>query len=155
MPEPLTPESIKPAPVTPGAARPGVAGPEALSSEVLSPEALSGPYLPEPALPELVRLYLRNIALGFLLALVFTGLLLGLDVAHLRHLTFGISGGWLAVVMLVLFNTIVFAGVQFAIAVMRMAEPGDSPRRGNRAPIARRKPATVPVPAQPQFRPRG
>ena len=106
--------------------------------------------LPEPVLPELVRLYLRNIAVGFLLALVFTGLLLALDVAHLRHLTLETRGGWLGIVMLVVFNTIVFAGVQFAIAVMRMAEPGDPPRRGNRAPVVRAQPRAVPVPVRPR-----
>ncbi|WP_449042730.1 hypothetical protein [Paracoccus sp. (in: a-proteobacteria)] len=133
MPEPVMPDPVTPAPQR---AHSDAAGDE----------------LPEPVLPELVRLYLRNIALGFLLALVFTGLLLALDVAHLRHLTLEATGGWLAIVMLVAFNTIVFAGVQFAIAVMRMAEPGDPPRRGNRAPVAGHEPVAVPVPARPRGR---
>lgn len=101
---------------------------------------------PEPAMPELVRLYLRNILIGFLLALVFTGLLIGLDVANLRHLTLETRGGWLGIVMLVIFNTIVFAGVQFAIAVMRMADPGDGPRRGSHAPLTGRAPGGAGVP---------
>lgn len=133
MPEPVMPDPVTPVPATP----------RGLSDA-------AGDDLPEPALPELVRLYLRNIALGFLLALVFTGLLLALDVAHLRHLTLETSGGWLAIVMLVVFNTIVFAGVQFAIAVMRMAEPGAPPRRGNRAPVARSEAVAVPAPARPR-----
>ena len=87
-------------------------------------------------MPELVRLYIRNIILGFVLAVIFTGALIGLDVAHLRHLVMATQGGWIAVLLLVVFNTIVFAGVQFAIAVMRMAEPEDKPRGGLRAPIA-------------------
>ena len=108
------------------------------------------PASPEPeAMPELVRLYLRNILFGFLLALAFTGLLVGLDVANLRHLTLETRGGWLGIVMLVVFNTIVFAGVQFAIAVMRMAEPDNGPRRGNRAPLTGRAAAQpVAVPAR-------
>ena len=140
MPEPVMPDPVTPAPATP----------RALSDA--AGDELPEPVLPEPVLPELVRLYLRNIALGFLLALVFTGLLLALDVAHLRHLTLETSGGWLAIVMLVVFNTIVFAGVQFAIAVMRMAEPGAPPRRGNRAPVTRREAVAVPAPAHPRGR---
>lgn len=127
MPEPVMPDPVTPAPQR---AHSDAAGDE----------------LPEPVLPELVRLYLRNIALGFLLALVFTGLLLALDVAHLRHLTLETTGGWLAIVMLVVFNTIVFAGVQFAIAVMRMADPGDGPRRGNPAPLTGRPSGASGVP---------
>lgn len=127
MPEPVMPDPVTPAPQR---AHSDAAGDE----------------LPEPVLPELVRLYLRNIALGFLLALVFTGLLLALDVAHLRHLTLETTGGWLAIVMLVAFNTIVFSGVQFAIAVMRMADPGDGPRRGNPAPLTGRPSGASGVP---------
>ncbi|HRO13661.1 MAG TPA: hypothetical protein PLL33_01185 [Paracoccus sp. (in: a-proteobacteria)] len=100
-------------------------------------------------MPELVRLYIRNIILGFVLAVLFTAALIGLDVAHLRHLVMATQGGWIAVMLLVVFNTIVFAGVQFAIAVMRMAEPEDKPRSGLRAPITLRPrtlaPALVPV----------
>lgn len=98
-------------------------------------------------MPELIRLYIRNIFFGFLLAVAFTAALVGLDVANLRHLTLETTGGWLALGMLVVFNTIVFAGVQFAIAIMRMAEPEDKPRRGNRAPVVRAEPVVVPAPA--------
>lgn len=94
-------------------------------------------------MPELVHLYIRNILLGGVLALVFTVALVALDVAGLRHLTLETSGGWLALVMLVVFNTILFAGVQFGIAVMRMAEPKDGPRGGTRAPVVRGEPVRV------------
>lgn len=94
-------------------------------------------------MPELVRLYLRNILLGFALAVGFTVLLVVLDVAHLRHLTLETTGGWLAIGMLVIFNTICFAGVQFAIAVMQMADQPRPPRGGHRAPASR--PAAIPV----------
>lgn len=102
------------------------------------------------AMPELIRLYIRNIFFGFLLAVAFTVALVGLDVANLRHLTLETSGGWLALVMLVAFNTIVFAGVQFAIAVMRMAETEGPPSRGNRAPVTPPEPAVVPATARPR-----
>lgn len=85
-------------------------------------------------MPELVRLYLRNIAIGAALAAVFTIALIAFDVGHLRHLVMATEGGFIAVMLLFVFNTLVFAGVQFAIAVMRM---GDRPRRpggGLRAP---------------------
>lgn len=98
-------------------------------------------------MPELIRLYIRNIFFGFLLALAFTAALVGLDVANLRHLTLDTSGGWLALVLLVVFNAIVFAGVQFAIAIMRMAEPEGGPRGGLRAPVAPPEPVLAPVPA--------
>lgn len=94
-------------------------------------------------MPELVRLYIRNVLLGLLLAVCFAALLIGFDVANLRHLTLETTGGWLAILMLVVFNTIVFAGVQFAIAVMRLAEPEDRPRGGNRAPVVTGEAATV------------
>ena len=98
-------------------------------------------------MPELIRLYIRNILLGFLLAVIFTAALVVLDVAHLRHLTLETSGGWLALVLLVVFNTIVFAGVQFAIAIMRMAEPEEGPPRGTRAPVTAAEPVAVPATA--------
>ena len=98
-------------------------------------------------MPELVRLYIRNIVFGMLLAVVFTGLLIGFNVANLRHLTFETSGGYLAILLLLVFNSLVFAGVQFAIAVMRMAQPDDTPRGGKRAPVVTGKPAPALAPS--------
>ncbi len=96
-------------------------------------------------MPELVRLYIRHVIVGFVLGAVFTGLLLWLDVAGLGHLVAATREGPLAVVMLVVFNTIVFAGVQFAIAVMSMAEPEDRDqgRGGSPAIAAAPAPATA------------
>lgn len=101
-------------------------------------------------MPELVRLYITQCFIGFLIALAFTGLLIGLNVANLRHLIMAVQGGWLAVLMLVVFNTIVFAGVQFGIAVMRMAEPEDrDPRGGQRARrLIALRPVSVPAAAR-------
>lgn len=95
-------------------------------------------------MPALVRLYIRNVAIGFALAAVFVGLLLWLNVANLAHLVTATEGGWLAVVMLWVFNGIVFAGVQFALAVMRLAgDDGDG--GGHRQPV---RPQGGPVPVK-------
>ncbi len=98
----------------------------------------------------LVRLYIRSIAIGLVLAVVFTALLVGLDVVHLRHLVLEVRGGALAVVMLVVFNTIVFSGVQFGIAVMSMAESQKPPKTGRRMPQPIPAPVAVTAPARPR-----
>ena len=85
-------------------------------------------------MPKLVRLYILSIAVGFGLALAFTGLLLALDVAGLRHLVFATGGGWIAVIMLIVFHTILFSGVQFGIRIMLMAED-DGRGGGIRRPL--------------------
>ncbi len=88
-------------------------------------------------MPKLIRLYLVNIGYGFVLAVIFTAALIGLDVANLRHLVMSVSAGWIAVLMLVFFHTVLFAGVQFAIAVMRMAESPSGLAGGRRHRISR------------------
>ena len=76
-------------------------------------------------MPRLVRLYIVSIAWGALLGAVFTGLLIALDVAGLRHLVWATRGGVIAVAMLLAFHILLFSGVQFGIAVMRMGpRPG-------------------------------
>ncbi len=95
-------------------------------------------------MPALVRLYIRNVAWGFVLSAVFVGLLLGFDIAGLRRLVMASDAGPVAVVMLFVFNGIVFAGVQFAIAVMRMAAPEDrGGGGGGRRALAAPSPALV------------
>ncbi|HSF65267.1 MAG TPA: hypothetical protein VLA78_12815 [Paracoccaceae bacterium] len=88
-------------------------------------------------MPKLVRLYIVNVAIGFALAAVFTALLVVFDVAGLQRLILGSSMGLVAAAMLVIFNGVVFAGVQFAIAVMRMADrpEDDGPAGGMRVPV--------------------
>ena len=89
-------------------------------------------------LPLLVRVYIRQCLIGFALAAVFVGLLLGFDVARLRSLIFATQGGWIALVLLVFFNGVVFAGVQFAITIMRMADPDRGSGSGRRSfPLVR------------------
>ena len=81
-------------------------------------------------MPKLVRLYITNVLIGLGLAMAFVGLLLAFDVAGLRHLILETEMGWLGGVMLLAFNGVVFAGVQFGIAVMRMAEDEEGDRPG-------------------------
>lgn len=94
-------------------------------------------------MPKLVRLYITNVAIGFALAIGFVAVLIWMDVAHLRHLVLETEQGWLAAIMMVMFNGVVFAGVQFAIAVMRMAEPPEGPKGGRPAPVVRLEPVAV------------
>lgn len=81
-------------------------------------------------MPKLIRLYIVNVAIGFALSAAFLLALVTLDVAGLRHLILGTDMGALAALMIFLFQGVVFAGVQFAIAVMRMAEDDDQDPRG-------------------------
>lgn len=87
-------------------------------------------------MPQLVRLYIRQVIVGFILSAVFVGLLMGLNVANLWHLVTHTSGGWIALIMLWVFNGIVFAGVQFGISVMRMTRDDDDIGRGKRIRFA-------------------
>ena len=84
-------------------------------------------------MPDLLKLYLRQCAIGFGIAAVFVALLLVFNVANLWGLISGSNVGLLAAFMLWFFNGIVFAGVQFAYVIMSMAERKPSgPRGGNR-----------------------
>lgn len=96
-------------------------------------------------MPKLVRLYIVNVAIGFALAVAFVAMLVWADVAGLRHLILDGDMGWLAGLMMVMFHGVLFGGVQFAIAVMRMADPEDGPKGGRRAPNPRPEGALVPV----------
>ncbi|WEF25741.1 hypothetical protein [Paracoccus sp. S3-43] len=102
-------------------------------------------------MPIMVRVYIRSVLIGAALACCFVAALLALDVAHLRHLVLNSNVGWLAVAMLVAFNTIVFSGVQFAIRVMGQAE--SPPSSGRRSWIGR-PPAKAAVPARVTTAPR-
>ena len=88
-------------------------------------------------MPKLIRLYIVNIAIGFLLAVIFTGALIALNVGNLRHLVTSVGGGWVGAAMLVAFHTVLFAGVQFAIAVMRLAESPEKPGPGRQIRVWR------------------
>ncbi len=102
-------------------------------------------------MPKLVALYIRHTIIGFIIAAVFVALLLWFDVVGLRHLVTHTEGGYLAVFLLVMFNGIVFSGVQFGIAVMNLAEPEErGPGGGRGAPVNAqvRDPSAIPVVAE-------
>lgn len=73
-------------------------------------------------MPRLIRVYIVQVIIGFGLAGLFVGLLMYANVGNLRHLVVNTSGGGIALFMFWVLNGIVFAGVQFGIAIMRMAD---------------------------------
>lgn len=95
-------------------------------------------------MPKLVRLYVVNVAIGFCISAGFLATLFALDVAGLRHLILATDMGWLAGLMIFMFSGTIFAGVQFGIAVMSMAED-DTPPRGGLRQHAALIPVRVPV----------
>lgn len=98
-------------------------------------------------MPDLVRLYIRQTAIGFAIAAAFVAMLLYFNVANLWHLVTHAPGGWLAAFLLVMFNGIVFSGVQFGISVMRMAEKDeDGPGSHRFEPARDEAPVPVPIP---------
>ena len=93
-------------------------------------------------MPELVRLYIRSVFVGFGISVIFTAALVWWDVAGIGHLILGSDIGWIAAAMMVFFNGIVFAAVQFAVKIMAMADDGEGPKGGHGA----REPVMIPVP---------
>lgn len=83
-------------------------------------------------MPKLIALYIRSVAIGFGLSAVFLGLMLWQNVAGLGQLILGSDMGLLAATMIFMFQGIVFAGVQFGIAVMLLADPDAPPSGGLR-----------------------
>lgn len=99
-------------------------------------------------MPQLVRLYIGQVLIGFGLSAIFVAGLLWADVARLRSLIMATQGGWMALFLLFFFNGLVFAGVQFAIKIMGMAEKPEPPsggRRGHVAPMVPPKAVAVKV----------
>jgi hypothetical protein len=81
-------------------------------------------------MPKLVKLYIRHTAIGFAIAAAFVAMLLYFNVQNLWYLVTHSGAGPLAVFLLWFMNGIVFAGVQFAWAVMNLAEKKDDTRGG-------------------------
>lgn len=96
-------------------------------------------------MPKLITLYIRNVAIGFALSAAFVALLMAVDVAGLRHLVLGSSSWMLALFMLWFMHGIVFAGVQFAWAIMALADPAQprGPRGGMGIPALQPAPVRV------------
>ncbi|RBI86772.1 hypothetical protein DRV85_04975 [Rhodosalinus halophilus] len=86
-------------------------------------------------MPDLIRLYIRQVAIGFVISAAFVAMILWFNVANLWHLVTHDPAGPLAVGLLWMFNGIVFSGVQFGISIMRMAEKDDGDG-GTHAPEA-------------------
>lgn len=102
-------------------------------------------------MPQLIRLYIQSVAIGFGLSAAFAAALIGLDVMGIGHLILNSSVGWIAALMLVMFNGIIFAAVQFGIRIMLMAEDDEAPRGGLRQHDV---PVPVPAPVPVRRRPR-
>ncbi len=83
-------------------------------------------------MPKLVRLYIRHVLIGFAIAGAFVAMLLWFNVMNMWHLVSTSDIGVLAVIVLWFAHGVVFAGVQFAIAVMAMAEPPKGGSGGKR-----------------------
>lgn len=102
-------------------------------------------------MPELVRLYIRSVVLGFGIAAVFTAGLVWFDVAGIGHLILGSDIGWVAALMMVFFNGIIFGAVQFALKIMGMAE--DNGKGGGHGQLERLgEPVLIPVTVRPAVR---
>ena len=85
-------------------------------------------------MPKLIRLYIRQVLVGFGISAIFVAMLMWLDVMGLWTLITASDSGWLALFMLWFMNGIVFAGVQFAWTIMAMAERGDDDDRRRGSP---------------------
>ncbi|HHL22616.1 MAG TPA: hypothetical protein ENJ52_13955 [Aliiroseovarius sp.] len=96
-------------------------------------------------MPKLISLYIRQVLFGFGLSAAFVALLLFSNVANLWHLVSTSPMGWIAVFMLFWANGIVFAGVQFAITVMRLEARDDQSGGGRKAPEPVLQPVAIPV----------
>ena len=100
-------------------------------------------------MPKLIKLYIVNVLIGFAISGLFLGLVLALDVAGLRHLVLETPSGWIAGLLFFLSNGLVFAGVQFAIAVMNLAEDDTKPPRGGLRHLSHLAPVNINAPAKP------
>lgn len=85
-------------------------------------------------MPKLVKLYIKNVIIGFCIAAGFVAMLLWFNVMNLWGLISQSNDGVLAVFLLWFMNGIVFAGVQFAWVIMAMAKKNEGPRGGT--PVA-------------------
>ena len=98
-------------------------------------------------MPKLVQLYIKQVLLGFGLSGLFVGGLLYTNVGNLWHLVTSSDIGLIAVIMLFMANGIIFAGVQFAIAVMGLKDDDDDePRGGTRSHV--HVPLAKPIPVR-------
>ena len=89
-------------------------------------------------MPKLIRFYILNCVIGFIIAGIFTAAILWFNGANLWHLVSTSNIGIMAVVVFWVLNGIVFGGVQFGVAIMLMADSDgkdQGPRRGLGVPV--------------------
>lgn len=98
-------------------------------------------------MPDHIKFILRHAFFGFVLALVFVGGLLYLNVANLWHLVTHTAEGPIALVMLVVFCAITFGSAQIGYKIMMMGEENDDdePRGGKRDAIPVLDAIAIPV----------
>lgn len=97
-------------------------------------------------LPKLIRRNGGHLAVGYLAAAVFVGMLLGYDIAGLSVLASGSAAGLMALFLLWMVCGLVLSAVQFAVAaVILRDDDDDTPGGGLRAPVREYAPVRVPV----------
>jgi hypothetical protein len=97
-------------------------------------------------MPEHIKFILKHAAYGAVLAAVFVGALLYLNVGNLWHLVTHTSEGPIAVVMLYIFFTITLGSAQIGYKIMTLGEENDDePHGGKRDAIPSFDPIPVPV----------
>lgn len=69
-------------------------------------------------MPDLIKLLLRNAALGFLIAAIFVGVLLWTDIGGVGTLVANSDMALVAVFMLTFFVGLTFGSIQMGIAIM-------------------------------------
>ncbi len=99
-------------------------------------------------MPKLVKVYIQQVLIGFGLSAVFTVILLYFNVANLQRLLLGSSDGYLGLFLMFFFNGLVFAGVQFAIRIMRMGYEDDDDDDDDRGMPVRADFAPIPIRAK-------
>ena len=101
-------------------------------------------------MPDHIKLILFHAFMGFLLALMFVGGLLYLNIANLWHLVTHTAEGPIALVMLIVFCTITFGSAQIGFRIMMMSEENDDdePKGGRRDAIPVRDMVAIPIPVR-------
>ncbi|OCX66612.1 hypothetical protein BFP70_00105 [Thioclava sp. SK-1] len=87
-------------------------------------------------MPALVRLFIRSIAIGFALAILFLGLVMVFDTAGLRQQILTSGTGYMTAAVLLGLTTVLFSVVQFARALLCRNDDDDNDGngRGDRFP---------------------
>ncbi len=94
-------------------------------------------------MPDHIKFILRHAAYGGVIAVVFVGTLLTLNVANLWHLVTHTAEGPLAAIVLTIFCWITFGSVQIGIRIMAMGDGGKG--GGTRSPERVKAPMPIPV----------